>query len=256
MRRCTAESARNVAIPGLRRAPRRAARCRRGCAAGAARRPADRAARRLELLCRLHDQDAAGEAREHPAAHPLPHAAGLEPEALSDGGWNSAAPWRSGRKSWRRSCASSWGRCRGARSRRASRRAAPRGPRGSARRRAPPARREDAPGLLENGRGVLGGLEPVEKDQRSTVPVSSGQSVSSQRTETFGIPCGQAITPCGPGISATTRREVGEERSQERHGEAEARDGEALRVGPVLHDLIADGPSARRGRVGSGSRSF
>jgi hypothetical protein len=37
-------------------------------------------------------------------------------------------------------------------------------------------------------------------------PLSIGQSASSQSTETLGMPLGQAMTPCGAGISPITRR--------------------------------------------------
>ena len=45
----------------------------------------------------------------------------------------------------------------------------------------------------------------IERDAASV----SGQSIeafSSQRTEWLGAPVGHAITPCGAGISAVTRR--------------------------------------------------
>ncbi len=41
---------------------------------------------------------------------------------------------------------------------------------------------------------------------RSTIPVSSGQAVSSTSTDTLSMPAGQGITPCCPGISPITRR--------------------------------------------------
>ena len=57
-------------------------------------------------------------------------------------------------------------------------------------------------------RSTAGSWPCVGVTSRSTLPVSSGQSVSSQSTDTLGAPAGQGMTPCGPGISAITRRAV------------------------------------------------
>ena len=64
---------------------------------------------------------------------------------------------------------------------------------------------EDAPISESSASGLSLVSRPWPTISRSTLAASIGQRVSSQRTQQLGSAAGQGMTPCGPGISASTR---------------------------------------------------
>jgi hypothetical protein len=196
-------------------------------------------------------------ARAEAAAGTFPEIRRAQPEAPCDGGVNSAATGAFGGKAVALAAAPPAGwRNRGGQSRRACRRAAPRGPArlGTMNSALPPG----ASTRCASSSTAVGCSEvssPCIITSRSTIPVASGHAVSSHRTETFSIPAGQGITPCGPGISADDPAAVGQIGAQERHGKAEARH----RL-PLLHAARAPrpdrgSPAAPRGPAACDNRS-
>ena len=122
----------------------------------------------------------------------------------------------------------------------------------------PPAGREHPPDFGEERVRAVAGLQAVARRSAGR-PCRRRSASGSPRPgrRRSASPAGQGITPCGPGISATTRRGVGEKRPKHRRREAVAGDRHVAGVRPELAQRLLQHPlgrAAERGAVVEGAQ--